>query len=154
MPSAGQGAPRANPLPQCGDRGLGKLARRRHFQLGMGVGDGLDEQALVRLAGNHRRPGIAPLEDRLAAVQPQADDCFFSPWHLTHWSTRIGRTLDSKNSIDFAGNAGPRAACGAASSASRRDRPMHSTTSRQVGAIREMQPGRNESRSLRGRASC
>ena len=38
----------------------------------MGVGDGLDQQALVRLGRNDRRPGIAPLEHGLATVQPQA----------------------------------------------------------------------------------
>ena len=61
-----------DPLPQRGDGRLGKLARRRHLQLGVGLRDGLNQQALIRLARHERRPGVAPLERRLAAVEPQA----------------------------------------------------------------------------------
>ena len=60
-----------NPLPKRGDGRVRQLARRRHLQLGVSLSDGLNEQALIRLTSNQRRPGVAPLERRLAAIEPQ-----------------------------------------------------------------------------------
>ena len=56
------------------------------------------------LPGTPPGPLSPPLStaSRLSSRKP--DDCFFGPWHLTHCSSRIGRTRDSKNSIASGGN--------------------------------------------------
>ena len=42
------------------------------FSVALRLPDGLDQQALVGIAGHDRRPGLAALEQRLARVEPQA----------------------------------------------------------------------------------
>src|ERR1700733_14636711 len=61
-----------NPLSQDCHGRLGKLAGRWHFQLGMSVADGLDQQAFISLGRNGSRPRITPLENGFAAIEPQA----------------------------------------------------------------------------------
>ena len=50
-------------------------------------------------AGTSAGPLSPPLSAASRLSSRRLDDCFFGPWHLMHWSTRIGRTRDSKKSI-------------------------------------------------------
>src|SRR5204863_9303594 len=52
------------------DRGR-QLLLRRHLEVGVDVPDRLEEEALLRVAGDDRRAGVAALEDLLAAVEPE-----------------------------------------------------------------------------------
>src|SRR5262245_50726620 len=65
------------------------------------------------------------------------DDCFFSPWHDRHCSTRIGRTLLSKNSIASAVGLGAPANAGAVRQQTRRQtrRRMELLLPRNLGGV-------------------
>ena len=39
--------------------------------LNVAVADGIDDEALLEIAGNDRRAGVAPFEHRLAGIEPQ-----------------------------------------------------------------------------------
>ena len=49
-------------------------------------------------AGTIAGPESPPLSIASRLSSLRLDDCFFGPWQLTHFSTRIGRILASKNS--------------------------------------------------------
>ena len=61
-----------HPGGQVGDLAVGQLVvLRGHFEVGRLL-DGGDQEALIRVTGNHGRAGVAALQDGLARVQPQA----------------------------------------------------------------------------------
>src|SRR5262249_50528283 len=58
-----------DPARECGDLLRAELPRRGH--LGPFVFDGLDQQALLGLAGHHGRTRLAALQDGFEGVEPQ-----------------------------------------------------------------------------------
>ena len=61
-----------DPLSQDGDLGFGHLLLGRHLHRVVFIADGLDEQALVRLARHHGRPGVSPLLHPFRRVENKA----------------------------------------------------------------------------------
>ena len=57
---------------EVGDDVVGELAGERHFELGVFVGEGFEEEALLGLAGNEGRPGSAALEKGFAGVEAES----------------------------------------------------------------------------------
>jgi hypothetical protein len=70
---AGVGRPHRDPFLEVGDLFCRELlALGRHFEIRIVVADGLDEEALVGLARDERRAGVAALQHRVARVELQA----------------------------------------------------------------------------------
>ena len=67
------GRAHADPLHEVGDEIVGKLlVARRHREVAVGVADGFDEEAFVRLAGDDGGAGVAALEPAVARVEREA----------------------------------------------------------------------------------
>src|SRR6185369_16890908 len=49
-----------------------ELLLRRHLQILVAVADRLHEQALLHVAGDHRRPGVAAMAPAVPGIEPQA----------------------------------------------------------------------------------
>jgi len=63
--------PILDPLFQGGNRGVGQLPLRRHPGQLVLVANGLDQQALVRLAGNHGGAGLSAFAHPFESVQQE-----------------------------------------------------------------------------------
>jgi hypothetical protein len=70
--SPGPAGAACHPGSEVGHGGVGQPAPRRHPQVFGGMADGLDQQALVGIAGHDGRPAGATLEQCLAAIDAQA----------------------------------------------------------------------------------
>ena len=67
------GRAHADPFHEVGDEVVGKLlVARWHREIAVGIADGFDEQAFVRLARNDGRAGVAALEPAIACVEREA----------------------------------------------------------------------------------
>ena len=71
-PSRGSGGAEGDPLLEVGDHLVGEFLLGRHLQLIFGLLDGLDEQALLGVAGDEGRAVVAALAEPFAGVQGQA----------------------------------------------------------------------------------
>jgi hypothetical protein len=72
MRTWGHAAPFLDPSRQIGDLLIRKMLPRRHFQFGMCLSDGLEQQAFFRLARNQRWSAAAAVDHAIAVVQAQA----------------------------------------------------------------------------------
>ena len=100
--AAGHGAPILTQAVSVGD-GLGRqLALGRHLDVAL-VADRLDQQALVGLAGDDDRAGVAALRAAPRASRAAAPPAVvFGPWQVKQFSASTGRTFVSKNSACWA----------------------------------------------------
>jgi hypothetical protein len=71
-PAARVGGAQGDPALEVCDHGRRQRALGRHAQVFVRVAEGLEQQAVARLAGHHRRARVAALAGRLPAVQEQA----------------------------------------------------------------------------------
>ena len=67
----------ADPLLKVVDGGIGELAGGRHLEAAVGVGDDLNEEALVGLAFDESGPGIAALAEGGAGIETEAAEGSF-----------------------------------------------------------------------------
>ena len=70
-PGRGKGGSRLHPPDQVGDLPIAQPAGWRHLELGVLEGNGPDQQALLRLAGRHRRAAAPPRQHGFGRIQPQ-----------------------------------------------------------------------------------
>ena len=68
-PAVRPGCPHFHPGGEVGLHRGRELSLRRHRQVGVLVGDGLDQATLLGASGDDRRPVVAPLEQRRPTVE-------------------------------------------------------------------------------------
>jgi hypothetical protein len=76
---AGVRGAEGHPLPEGGDLGGGEPLLWRHLELGIGVADRADEQALFGLAGDHHQAAVPTFLDAFTGVEQQTALEFAGP---------------------------------------------------------------------------